>query len=82
MVEDAWTDIAEAPDLKRMKDAPSCEERMAQMRADGKGSEEDLKCLQEMIAKEKEIFDPPRHGTVKHFEAHLRKIQVMNITHA
>eukprot|EP00808_Paulinella_micropora_P016119 g42980.t1 len=53
---------------------------MAPMRAGWKGSEEDLKCLQEVMAKEKEIFDPPRPGTVKHFEAHIRKKGV-NITH-
>eukprot|EP00808_Paulinella_micropora_P010075 g19194.t1 len=67
LVEDAWTDMAEAPDLKSRMDAHSWEERMPQMRADWKGSEEDLK---------------PRPGTVKHYDAHLRKIPGMNITHA
>eukprot|EP00808_Paulinella_micropora_P025477 g58105.t1 len=82
LVEDAWTDMAEAPDLKGRRDAQSWDESMAQMRAGWKGSEEDLKCLQEVMVKEKEIFDPPRPGTVKHFEAHLRKKPGVNITHA
>eukprot|EP00808_Paulinella_micropora_P016370 g72818.t1 len=78
--------MSEAPELKRWANAESWEENMIQMRADWKGSEEDLKSiqvlLQKLMAKEKEIFDPPRPGTVKHFEAHFRKIPGMNITNA
>jgi Reverse transcriptase (RNA-dependent DNA polymerase) len=82
LVEDAWTDMAEAPDLKGREEARPWKERVAHVKAGWKGSQEDFRRLEKIMAMEKGIFDPPRPGTVKHYEAHLRKIPGMNITHA